>query len=334
MQKSSRLLLCGMTLWLLLFVPAAQADQQAVLVNLPACKDLGFSTEVDFLTRGPIPADGNPVISDGDLLGPNHAVCARNGELLTPWQIVVDLGLDAVDIVSVDPALVAFSTELDDPRGRFTAGDLLATNGTAIPNTVLLSKFQIGRDMGLDGLQFIGSVQGIVGFLNRTREISRDEWLRSPSLLFDLLGSFKVDIWISTESTQMQGAVGAPILDGDLLSVGTGTVGVRQADFLPLSVPAGLPARGVDFGLDAVAGSRNGDIRTLRFSTEILHRGEMKFTDGDVLKKGDGVELPNYDLIRSFEPPARFLGLDALHVSFPATAVRIGYLPHILKNAR
>lgn len=336
MRKLSKLFLCGMTLCLLLFMPAAQADQPAVLANLFACKDLGFSTEEDFLTRGPIPADGNPVISDGDLLGPHHAVCARNAELLAPWKIAVDLGLDAVDIASVDPPLVAFSTELDDPSPahRFTAGDLLATNGTAIPNSVLLTKFQIGRDMGLDGLQFIGSVPGIVGFLNRTASISREQWLQSPSLLFDLLGSFKVDIWISTESTQMQGAVGAPILDGDLLSVGTGAVVVRQADLLPPGVPAGLPGRGVDFGLDAVAAGRNGDVRTLRFSTEILYRGALPFTDGDVLKKGDGVETTNYDLISAFEPPARFLGLDALHINFPAGAGRFGYLPYILRDAR
>jgi len=97
-------------------------------------------------------------------------------------------------------------------------------------------------------------------------------------------------------------------------------------------VPAGLPARGVDFGLDAVAASRNGDIRTIRFSTEILYRKTPAFTDGDVLKKGDGIEYLNSVLVSPFEPYARFLGLDALHVNLPATATRLGYLPSVLKK--
>ncbi len=105
---------------------------------------------------------------------------------------------------------------------------------------------------------------------------------------------------------------------------------VHQADLLPVAVPAGLPARGVDFGLDAVAANRSGAIQTIRFSTEILFRGKPPFTDGDVLLKGNGVEVPNYDLIKAFEPRAKFLGLDALHVNLPVTA-RPGYLPLVLK---
>ncbi len=332
MPKMMTYLLLGLLLSALLLVPNARADEQA-FSNLPACKELGFSTEEDFYTDGPAPADGNRIISDGDLLGPAHAVCARNRELLAKWDIGVDLGLDAVDIVNVEPGLVAFSTELDDPRGRFTAGDLLATNGGAIPNKVLLTKFQINRDMGLDGLQFIGTVAGITEFLNRAAVITRAQWLANPGLLFDLLGTFKVDIWISTESSQMQGAVGAPILDGDLLSVLNCTVVLHQADLLPLVVPAGLPARGVDCGLDSVATNRNGDLRTLRSSTEILYRKEPAFTDGDVLKLGDGVEIPNATLVSPFEPRAKFLGLDALHIG-SATLARLGYLPTILKNVR
>ncbi len=173
MRKSSRLLLCCLLLGSVFLIAPAQADEQGVLANLPACAQWGFSTEEDFLTDGPLPADGNPIISDGDLLGRNHTVCARNRELLAKWDVAVDLGLDAVDIVDVERALVAFSTELDDPRGRFGAGDLLATNGAAIPNIVLLTKFQVSHDMGLDGLQLIGSVPGIIGFLNRAAEISR-----------------------------------------------------------------------------------------------------------------------------------------------------------------
>ena len=180
---------------------------------------------------------------------------------------------------------MAFSTELDDPNGRFFAGDLLTNKGAAIPNTILLRKFQVGHDLGLDGLQFIGAATGIIGFLNRAAELSRDDWFHNPGLIYDLLGSFKVDIWISTESNELRAAT-IPIYDGDLLSVYNGAIVIKQADLLPLGVPAGLPDRGVDFGLDAVAASRNGDIRTVRFSTEILYRKEPAFTDGDVLKKG------------------------------------------------
>jgi hypothetical protein len=331
MKRTRQYVLCGLLFCMLLLPPMAHANEQGVMPNLAACKELGFSTEEDFITHGPKPPDGNPVISDGDLLGPNGAVCARNAELLAFWQIQPDLGLDAVDVVDVDKNLVAFSTELDDPANRFTAGDLLATNGATIPNTVLLTKFQISRDMGLDGLQFIGSTQGIIDFLNRAAALSRAQWLANPGLIYDLLGSFKVDIWISTESTERLAST-IPIMDGDLLSVYNGTIVVKQADLLPLAVPAGLAQRGVDFGLDAVAVARNGDLSTLRFSTEILYRKEPAFTDGDVLKKGDGVESLNSALVGPFAPDAKFLGLDALHILLPATATKIGYLPLILRD--
>lgn len=322
-------MMCGLLLCLLLLIPAAQADEQGVLANLPACHDLGFSTEEDFVIE-----NGTQVVSDGDLLSRSGAVCARNFELLTPWQVKEDLGLDAVDIVIADmkPGLVAFSTELDDPRGRFGAGDLLATNGTAIPNSVLLQKFKTGYDMGLDGLQFIGSVQGIIGFLTATANISEAQWLADPGMLFEGLDKFKVDIWISTESTQYAPEA-MQILDGDVLSVGTGAIVVQQANLLPLNVPAGLPVRGVDFGADALTANRNGDIHTLRFSTEILYRGNpaaAPFTDGDVLKMGNnGIETPNSSLIILFGPKARFLGLDALHINFADPDLDHDYLPSI-----
>jgi len=66
-------------------------------------------------------------------------VFARNRELLEVFKIDNDLGLDAVDVIDEERRLIVFSTELDDPLGRFTAGDLLATNGAQIPNSVLLS---------------------------------------------------------------------------------------------------------------------------------------------------------------------------------------------------
>lgn len=66
-----------------------------------------------------------------------------------------DLGLDAADVVNASTSLVAFSTELDSPNaGQFTAGDLLATNGTIIPNIALTDPFTVGYDIGLDSVHF------------------------------------------------------------------------------------------------------------------------------------------------------------------------------------
>ena len=78
-----------------------------------------------------------------------------------------------------------------------------------------------------------------------------------------------------------------------------------NSDLLPHSVPAGIPERGVDFGLDAVTKGEN-----IEFSTEILY--ELSLTDGDVLLQGDGVTIQNIELIQSFEPNVEELGLDAL----------------------
>jgi hypothetical protein len=322
-----------------LLAPGAQTgrSQGAAPFALASCKDFAFSTEEDFLTQGPVPADGNPIISDGDLLSRAGAVCARNAELLAIWKLSTDLGLDAVDVVDVERRLVAFSTELDDPGQQFRSGDLLATNGMVIPNTVLLRKFQVSHDLGLDGLQLIGAFQDIVAFLDAAGKIPRAEWLRNPNQLFTLLDLHRVDIWISTEATQLTAAV-MSILDGDLLSVGTGAIVIHQADLLPPVVPAGLPARGVDFGLDAVATRRTGEILTVlptaRFSTEILFRGEPRFTDGDILKQGNGIELTNGALVAPFEPKARFLGLDALHINLDPPPTLTEFLPAILQANR
>jgi hypothetical protein len=101
-------------------------------------------------------------------------------------------------------------------------------------------------------------------------------------------------------------------LDGDLLSAATGAIVASNGNLLPGSVPSGIPDRGVDFGLDAVAGDREGIPELIAFSTEILFEGDPTFTDGDVLLYGNGVVRANWDLIAPFEPKARFLGLDAL----------------------
>lgn len=297
--------------------------------NLSACAEFAFSTEEEFVTQGPVPADGNPVISDGDLLGPNHTVCARNQELLAKWQIAPDLGLDAVDVLDVERNLVAFSTELDDPQGRFGAGDLLATNGMVIPNVALLTLFQVGRDLGLDAVHFVGAPARIVAFLEEGADQAPDDWLGGA--LVESLNRYDVDLWFSTEGTELSAST-VPILDGTLLSARTGAVVLDQPALFAATVPAGIPARGVDFGLDAVAAPRVGDATTVRFSTEILYRGEPPFTDGDVLRAGGGVEIPHADLITPFEPLARFLGIDALFMRFE----KVGdlYLPIILLQSQ
>ena len=284
--------------------------------NLGACKELAFSTEEDFVTRGPEPPDGNPIISDGDLLsGTNHIVCARNAELLAKWQLNQDLGLDAVDILSIDDTLVAFSTELDHPDGLFRAGDLLMTNGVVIPNLALLRLFQVGHDLGLDGLHFVGSETQILAFVDFAAQYDREDWLDTSKVnLQTYLKEFSVDIWFSTEGTERQAAT-AQILDGYVLSARDGVVVFNQKQLFPAGIPAGLPQRGVDFGLDAITSSRGGSRPLSRFSTEILYRGEAGFTDGDVLRAETGVvEIKQAALVNQYEPYADFLGLDALHM--------------------
>lgn len=309
---------------LLVFVGVAQAQQPA---SLSDCADFAFSTEEDFLSQGPIPPDGNPLISDGDLLSATGRVCLRNRELLGKWGISVDLGLDAVDVVDVASGLVVFSTELDDPRGRFKAGDLLATNGTVIPNQALLTLFQVGRDLGLDALQLIGKDEALIRFFEFAAKQSREFWREN---LIGALREYDVDIWFSTEQTERQAAV-RPILDGYLLSAATGAHVVTQLALLDPPIPADIPHRGVDFGLDAFASDRLGQRLTFRFSTEILYRPAPSFNDGDILRLGGAVEVPAGDLTTPFEPKARFLGLDALHVRAPGNRIS---LPLILKLLR
>jgi hypothetical protein len=276
------------------------------------CKMLYFSTEEEFITQGPEPPDGNPIISDGDLLGPGCVVFARNKKLLEKFDTERDLGLDAADVLDVERFLVAFSTSLDDPNGQFTAGDLLVTNGAVIPNMALLAKFDIQRaDLGLDAVHFIGDVDSIIKFLDYASQVSRDEWLKN---LPEMLEQYDIDIWFSTEGTAPTPE--APqFLDGDLLSARMGTIVVANADLLPSSVPAGIPDRGVDFGLDAVITSRSSDKEGIQFSTELLYVGNTSFTDGDVLRIGNGVICTNEDVIKCFEPKANFLGLDALSIA-------------------
>lgn len=286
-----------------------------VAFRLADCADLGFSTEEDFVTQGPTPADGNPIISDGDLLGPFGRICARNRDLLAAFAATAplpDLGLDAADVISIDPGLVAFSTELDDPAGQFTAGDLLTTAGAVIPNVALLAAFGTQGDLGLDGVHLVGDTRTIIEFLDYAQEKGRDFWVQNPRALPEILKERQIDLWFSTEGTGMA-ADGSVFLDGDLLSAANGTIVLANGDLLAPPVPAGLPDRGVDFGLDAVSTDCLGDRTTLGLSTEIGYQNRTtSFTDGDVLAFGGAVVKTNWDLVGPFEPRARMLGLDAL----------------------
>lgn len=303
---------------LLLAVPSVASPNQAYA--LEACERGAFSTEEDFLMTEGEPPDGNPYISDGDLLSFSGDVCARNADLLSSFYAAsappADLGLDAVDILSATDKIVALSTELDDPTGSFTAGDLLITNGTVIPNTALVYAFGIGFDIGLDAVHFVGAADNIQSFIDFAPQLEPSDW--QDGRLQSELERLKIDIWFSTEGTFPR--VGAPsILDGDLLSA-SGVIVYSNADLLPLSVPAGLPQRGVDFGLDAVAALRLPDQEPLlQFSTEILFRGEPTFTDGDVMLGGNGPIVANATLVTPFSPAADFLGLDALSLPIKPT---------------
>jgi len=132
-----------------LILVASASPAQVGKAALSRCANFAFSTEEDFITRGPEPPDGNPIISAGDLLASHPpAVCARNEDLLLNFDIVAkdDLGRDAVDVIDIDGYIVAFSTEIDRPNNGqaetpFTAGDPLITSGGGIPNAELTFKF-------------------------------------------------------------------------------------------------------------------------------------------------------------------------------------------------
>jgi len=328
--------LIALVLLLMMTVGSASSSLGQAPFSLGDCREVGFSTEEDFFSQGPTPADGNPIISDGDLLGRNGRICARNRELVQTFDVTPDMGLDAADIISIKDGLVAFSTELDSPHGNFRAGDLLTNQGAVIPNAALLAAFGQHPDLGLDAAHFVGDTQPIVAFLAYAKDKGRDFWAQNPNEFPAMLKEYQIDLWFSIEGTIP--LVGAPmILDGDLLSAANGTVVQRNGDWLASPIPAGLPNRGVDFGLDAIGADCYGDMQWARFSTEILYRPEQGsvFTDGDVLAFGGGVLQDNWDLIAGFEPLTRMMGLDALTYPYwrEECGGRIpGYLPLILRR--
>jgi hypothetical protein len=316
-RKITMRMAAGTLLILLALLPAELAVGRPP--SLPAaCEVLAFSTEEDFVGR-------DTVISDGDLLAIYEdasgavqcIICARNADLLPEaWEIPYDVGLDAADVISAEAYLVAFSAELSSPR--FTHGDLLATNGVIIPNRALTyahGQGAVGYDLGLDAVHFVGKREDIARFL---ADLAANP-LQDPSQLPGLLAEYSIDILYSTEGTWSPptGAVG--FLDGDLLSARDGTIVAGNDVLLPGSVPAGIPSRGVDFGLDAATTNRMGSLEHLHFSTSILFDGEPPFTDGDVLLYGNGVIATNRDLNWCFQPAAEFLGLDALHMALEVT---------------
>lgn len=329
MSTRFRFLLLSTFLFLLLGL-LASSEVALGQGNYPLenCLIGAFSTEEDFMMMEGEPYDGNPYISDGDLLNFNGQLCARNADLLAAFRPVADLGLDAVHIIDVTDRLVAFSTELDDPRGQFSAGDLLFTNGAVIPNSALVSSFGIQYDIGLDAVQLLGERENILSFIGSIIDVPPDQW--QQGFLQDQLKRHKVDLWFSIEGTQsLPGA--APILDGDLLSA-SGVIVAPNSVLLPASVPAGIPQRGVDFGLDAVNAVRvaGDDIQgAILFSTEILYNGELGFSDGDVLLGGNGIAINHEDLIRPFHPRADFLGLDALWMGSPEPIPEDPFITHM-----
>ncbi len=309
-------------------LPLAAQNDSYPLKN---CLIGAFSTEEDFMMMDGRPYDGNPYISDGDLLSIDGQLCARNIDFVGPFDVTVDVGLDAVDILSFEESIVAFSTELDSPHGNFTAGDLILTNGAVIPFAALSAPYKENYNTmdigGLDGIQFFGNDRDLLAFAAEARKITFTEGGWEANTVKDLLEKSRVDLWFSIEGTWHQFSElpapdtdlnkTPPILDGDVLSASAMKVVYSQADLLSAIAPSGIPSDGVDFGLDAIAAPRNMDKSSLVvFSTEILFQSESGFTDGDVLKIGGTVVFPHQYLIKSFSPNADFLGVDALWLPF------------------
>jgi hypothetical protein len=310
MEKSIRVIVLSVALITILVLPAGLAYGQAGEDALKNCREFAFSTEEDFIGHG---FDPLVYVSDGDLLGPNGVICARNWDLVKQFDVPEheDLGLDAADVIDVDEYLVAFSTELDSPnQGQFTAGDLLITDGTVIPNVALTGAFGVGYDIGLDSVHFIGDTGAVIAFL--------EAWDRDPGILSGMLAQFGIDIWFSTEGTWSLRDKGIQFLDGDLLSAANGTIVAENGTILPPTVPADVRDQAVDFGLDAFTSlARNIEMAREQgyFSTEILFNDPeemLSFSDGDALKFGNGIAFTNWGLIAPFKPLAHDLGLDAL----------------------
>ncbi|MEZ4675482.1 MAG: hypothetical protein R2932_14715 [Caldilineaceae bacterium] len=197
--------------------------------------------------------DGNPYISDGDVLGFSGVVCARNKIYYPPlpWAAIYPIWGWMRWRSSIFPATLLPSPPSSMIRRASLRAAIcslrLAWRSPTWPSSTPLASTTIG----LDGVQFIGERERIIKFVNGLANVPRDAFLEAPERLRRLLEELDIDIWFSTEGTYGD-ARDPKILDGDLLSVRTATIIANNGDLLPATVPAGLPNRGVDFGLDAV----------------------------------------------------------------------------------
>ena len=305
-QHLYRVVLLGLVS-LLILVPGVQA--QDVFAKLDGCEDVAFTVEEDFIPRnmGVIP-DGVEYVSDGDLLGMRQ-ICARNQALLEPFGLgeLGDLGLDAVDILDYERGIVAFSTELDAPEQILTGGDLLITTGAIIPNQIFVAFMDVPYNIGLDAVHFIGEPDRLIEFAMEAAQFPRQDW--SIDLMRELLEHFDLDILYSIEGTA--GRFPDLVLDGDVLSLRNMAVIFTHDTLFSPSIPAGIPNRGVDFGVDALSGPRRPSTRSLLYSTEIGYQARPPMSDGDVLSLGQGVVITNSHLLANYEPQTD-MGLDGL----------------------
>ena len=282
------------------------------------CTGLLFSTEEDFVSEAVETEDGNPLISDGDILafeGGTVRVCARNLALLERFdfsQGTRPAGLDALDVVSVSgEPVVAFSTDTDHPFGGISDGDLLFSTGARISGDALTERLSrnlgLRGGLGLDAIQFVGDPDRLEEVIGRLAEgeVPAEE-------LLSFMEEGGVDILYSIEATGP--TADAPVvLDGDLISAVSGAV-VRPQGDLFAGYPAGLPSDGTDYGLDAFVAereAREGEEGLL--SSEIGQVGEPEpFAEGDLLRSGTAVALPAEAIADALGRPDLRPGLDAL----------------------
>jgi hypothetical protein len=207
---------------------------------------------------------------------------------------------------------------------QFTAGDLLFNTGVIVPNAALLAKFGLPRNfnLGLDGVEIEGTPRGKRELLARLESAGRQALLENPGLLVEILTATETDILFSTEGTPPE--VQKPVfLDGDLLSAKNGTIVRSNADLLA-SLPAGIPDRGVDYGLDAYSPALDPtSLEPLELFSIEVQGGKATFSDGDILTTGPNIFLRNADLLAAFGPLDTDMGLDALSAEVGRTACLI-----------
>lgn len=290
------------------------------------CEGLLLSTENAFTTQGQIPDDGDPQISDGDLLvveqlGQSGRLCARNIELLKAWsrgsgEEMPDLGLDAVDHLDPDRGVIAFSTESDDPYGQIYHGDLLLTNGAILPNEALTHLFEVAgqSDLGLDAVHFVGAADALVDLADVLAQYDRATWLANPDELAALLASMQVDLWFSTEFGVADAAV--PFTDADMLSVAKGVVLATGEELIHPDGYHVEPPPADYWGLDALSASRSEEAwalkRRLYLSTERSRQSRPLFDEADLLLAGGRVDVAAAVLLKPFTDQVE-VGLDAFY---------------------